>query len=79
MSEKLIGFTDEEIKFATSVLEFARTKLQERHDESHSGVDQLLINGWLISTSELLSKFEVLLPVPEPVIADEDIPERPEA
>jgi hypothetical protein len=79
MSEKLIGFTDEEIRFATSVLEFARTKLQERHDESHSGVDQLLINGWLISTSELLSKFEVLLPVPEPVIADEDIPERPEA
>ena len=79
MSEKLIGFTDEEIKFATSVLKFARTKLQERHDESHSGVDQLLINGWLISTSELLSKFEALLPVPEPVIADEDIPERPEA
>jgi len=39
----------------------------------------LLINGWIISTSELLSKFEVLLPVPEPVIADEDIPERPEA
>ena len=79
MSEKLIGFTDDEIKFATSILEFSRTKLQERHDESHSGVDQLLINGWLISTSELLSKFEVLLPVPEPVIADEDIPERPEA
>jgi hypothetical protein len=79
MSEKLIGFTDEEIKFATSVLEFARTKLQERHDESHSGVDQLIINGWIISTSELLSKFEVLLPVPEPVIADEDTPERPEA
>jgi hypothetical protein len=79
MSEKLIGFTDEEIKFATSVLEFARTKLQERHDESHSGVDQLLINGWIISTSELLSKFEVLLPVPEPVIADEELPEAPEA
>jgi hypothetical protein len=79
MSEKLIGFTDEEIKFATSVLEFARTKLQERHDESHSGVDQLLINGWIISTSELLSKFEANLPEPEPVIADEELPERPEA
>ena len=79
MSEKLIEFTDEEIKFATSVLQFARTKLQERHDESHSGVDQLLINGWLISTSELLSKFEVLLPVPEPSIADEGLPEAPEA
>jgi hypothetical protein len=79
MSEKLIGFADDEIKFATSVLEFARTKLQEQHDASHSGVDQLLINSWIISTIELLSKFEVLLPTPEPSIADEDIPERPEA
>ena len=58
MGKTLIGFTDEEISFATSLIEFARTKLQERHDESHSGVDQLLINGWLVSTSELLTKFE---------------------
>ena len=58
MPETLIGFTDEEIEFSKSLIEFARTKLQERHDESHSGVDQLLINGWLISTSELLTKFE---------------------
>jgi hypothetical protein len=79
MSEKLIGFTDDEIKFATSVLEFARTKLQEQHDASHSGVDQLIINSWVISTIELLSKFEVLLPTPEPSIADEELPERPEA
>jgi hypothetical protein len=79
MSEKLIGFTDDEIKFATSVLEFARTKLQEQHDASHSGVDQLIINSWVISTIELLSKFEANLPEPEPVIADEELPERPEA
>jgi len=79
MSEKLIGFADDEIKFATSVLEFARTKLQEQHDASHSGVDQLLINSWIISTIELLSKFEALLPTPEPSIADEELPERPEA
>jgi len=79
MSEKLIGFTDNEIAFASSVLKFAKKKLQENHDESHSGVDQLLINSWIIDTGELLSKFEALLPVPEPVIADEDIPERPEA
>jgi hypothetical protein len=80
MSEKLIGFTDDEIKFATSVLEFARTKLQEQHDASHSGVEQLIINSWIISTIELLSKFvEANLPEPEPVIADEELPERPEA
>ena len=58
MAETLIGFTDKEIDFATSLVEFARTKLQERHDESHSGVDQLLINGWIVSTDELLTKFQ---------------------
>jgi hypothetical protein len=58
MAETLIGFTNEEIDFATSLVKFARTKLQEQHDETHSGVDQLLINGWIISTDELLTKFE---------------------
>lgn len=58
MSETLIGFTKEQISFATSLIEFAQKKLQERHAESHSGVDQLLISGWLTSTSELLTKFE---------------------
>ena len=58
MSETLIGFTKEQISFATSLIEFAREKLQERHNESHSGVDQLLISGWLTSTSELLTKFQ---------------------
>jgi hypothetical protein len=58
MSQTLIGFTDKEIEFAKSLIEFSRTKLQENHDASHSGVDQLLINSWLISTSELLTKFE---------------------
>jgi hypothetical protein len=58
MGKTLIGFTDEEIRFATSLIEFARTKLQENHDASFSGTDQLLINSWLISTSELLTKFE---------------------
>jgi len=77
--ETMIGFTNEELTFATSLVEFARTKLQERHDESHSGVDQLLINGWLISTSELLTKFEENAPKPQPVVYDEDLPEPPEA
>lgn len=58
MAETLIGFTDEEIEFSKSLIEFARTKLQENHDSSHSGLDQFLINSWLISTSELLTKFE---------------------
>jgi hypothetical protein len=68
MGKTLIGFTDEELKFAVTMIEFARTKLQERHDESHSGVDQLLINGWILSTSEMLTKFEDVLPKPEPVM-----------
>jgi hypothetical protein len=58
MGKTLIGFTEEEIRFTTSLIEFARTKLQENHDASFSGVEQLLINSWLISTSELLTKFE---------------------
>jgi hypothetical protein len=58
MSKTLIGFTDEEIVFARSLIEFARTKLQEQHDNSHSGVDKLLINSWIISTSKLLTQFE---------------------
>lgn len=58
MGKTLIGFTDEEIRFTTSLIEFARTKLQENHDASFSGTEQLLINSWIISTSELLTKFE---------------------
>lgn len=79
MSEKLIAFTDEEITFAVSALKYTGTKLQEQHDASHSGVDQLLINSWIISTTEMLAKFESLVPTPEPVDTDEDLPERPEA
>ena len=72
MSEKLIAFTDEEITFAVSALKYTGTKLQEQHDASHSGVDQLLINSWIISTSKLLTKFESLMPTPEPSVADEE-------
>jgi hypothetical protein len=77
MSKTLIGFTDEEIRFATSLIEFARTKLQENHDASFSGTEQVIINSWIISTSELLTKFEEVAPKPEPV-AYEEIP-MPEA
>ena len=79
MSKTLIGFTDEQIAFAVSALEYTKTKLQEQHDTSHSGVDQLVINGWIISTGELLSTFTDNLPEPKPSVADEDIPEAPEA
>ena len=79
MSKTLIGFTDEEITFAVSALEYTKTKLQEQHDHSHSGVDQLLINGWIISTGELLATFTDKLPEPKPVVADEDYPKAPEA
>lgn len=75
MSEKLIAFTDEEITFAVSALKYTGTKLQEQHDASHSGVDQLLINSWIISTSKLLTKFESLMPTPEPSVADEELSE----
>jgi hypothetical protein len=68
MGKTLIGFTEEEIRFTTSLIEFARTKLQENHDASFSGVDQLLINSWIISTSELLSKFEEHQPIVEPKV-----------
>jgi hypothetical protein len=58
MGKTLIGFTDEEIRFTTSLIEFAKAKLQENHDASFSGTEQVIINSWLISTSELLTKFE---------------------
>lgn len=76
MPKTMIAFTDEELRFATSMIEFARTKLQENHDASFSGVEQLLINSWIISTSELLTKFEEATPKPEPTVYDEiPIPE----
>jgi hypothetical protein len=53
-----IEFTKDELAFAKGLVEFARTKLEERGKETHSGVDQFLINGFLISTSELLAKLE---------------------
>jgi archaellum component FlaC len=67
----VIELTNEELQFAVSMIEFAKTKLQERHDESHSGVDQFLINSWIISTSELQTKFEDALPKVEPQQYDE--------
>jgi hypothetical protein len=79
MSKTLIGFTDDEISFAKSLIEFARTKLQERHDESHSGVDQLLIGGWLVSTSKLLEKFEETATYTDVVVSEEPEILQPEA
>jgi hypothetical protein len=72
MGKTLIGFTDEEIKFATSLIEFSRTKLQENHDASFSGTEQVIINSWILSTSELLGKFEEHLPIVEPVVYEDD-------
>lgn len=63
-----ISFTEEELRFATSLAEFARTKLQENHDASFSGTEQLLINSWILSTSELLGKFEASLPIVQPKV-----------
>lgn len=66
-----ISFTEEELRFATSLAEFARTKLQENHDASFSGVEQVLINSWILSTSELLGKFEENLPIVKPVVYED--------
>ena len=71
MGKTLIGFTEEEIRFATSLIEFARTKLQENHDASFSGTEQVIINSWILSTSELLTKFEEVAPKPEPINYEE--------
>jgi hypothetical protein len=80
MSEKLIGFTDEEIGFAISITKYALKKLDEQHGETHSGVDRLLLSGWMVETEDLINKFEAVNPVkPEPSVADEELPERPEA
>ena len=75
MGKTLIGFTDNEIRFAIGVLEFSRHKLQERYYESHSGIDQLLINDWIIQTTQLLGEFKNHLPKVQPVV----YPEGPEA
>ena len=72
MPKTMIAFTDEELRFSTSLIEFARTKLQENHDASFSGTEQVLINSWIISTSELLGKFEEHLPIVEPVVYEDD-------
>ena len=60
-----IEFTKDELEFAKGLVEFARTKLDERGKELHSGVDQFLNNSFLISTSELLTKLESHTPQAE--------------
>jgi hypothetical protein len=75
-----IEFSKEEITFAVSMAEYAKTRLQEQHENSHSGVDQLLINGWIMSTEELADKFKSHLESlqSESESEDEDLPVRPE-
>ena len=58
MSETLIGFTDLEITQAKEMLRVAKERLQEAHDASHSGVDKLLLNSWVIDADKLIAKFE---------------------
>lgn len=70
-----IEFSKEEITFAFSMAEYAKTRLQEQHDNSHSGVDQLLINGWIMSAEKLADKFKSHL---DESSVEDDLPERPE-
>jgi hypothetical protein len=74
-----IEFSKEEITFAVSMAEYAKARLQEQHDNSHSGVDQLLINGWIMSAEELADKFKSHLENTQSESdVEDDLPERPE-
>lgn len=73
----MIGLTKEQIAFAASLADYATDKLKIQHEESYSGVDQLLLSDWIQSAKELAEEFRSHIVI-EPVPDDFDF-ERPEA
>jgi len=71
-----LPLSTEQASLLLTVLNQQITTLQQRHDESHSGVDQLLINSAIISVTELRDHARSRVPVPVPSF-EPDI-ERPE-
>jgi hypothetical protein len=68
MPKTLIGFTDEELDFAISIAKYALKKLDQQHEETYSGVDRLLLSGWMVDTEDLINRLEAVKPAkPEPV------------
>lgn len=78
MPKTLIGFTDEQIKFAVSLSEYALKQLQKAQEESHSGVDRLLYGDWIASAEEIVEVFKAEMPQNEPETPFVSVP-RPEA
>lgn len=72
-----IDFSTEQADLLLIVLNQQIKKLQQQHDESYSGVDQLLINSARINVTELRDHVRSRVPVSMP---DEFEPEliRPE-
>jgi|694.fasta_scaffold61739_1 hypothetical protein len=73
----MIGLTKEQLAFAVSLADYATAKLKIQHKESHSGVDRLILDGWIISSEELANEFRSYVEV-ESVSDDSDLV-RPEA
>jgi hypothetical protein len=71
----MIGLTKEQLAFAVSLADYATAKLKIQHKESHSGVDRLILEDWIISSEKLANEFRsyVEVAVYEPEI------DRPEA
>ncbi len=72
-----LNLNDEELAFAISLAKYALKKLDEQHTESHSGVDRLLISGWMVDTESFISKLEANKP--ELAMVSESPIEIPEA
>ena len=70
-----LPLSTEQASLLLTVLNQQITTLQQRHDESHSGVDRLLINSAIISVTELRDHARSRVPVPMPDTTGHDLPE----
>ena len=72
-----LPLSTEQASLLLTVLNNQIKTLQERHDASYSGVDQLLINSAIINVTELRDHARSRVPMPMPDEFEPDI-ERPE-
>jgi hypothetical protein len=70
-----LPLSTEQASLLLTVLNQQITTLQQRHDESHSGVDRLLINSAIIGVTELRDHARSRVPVPMPDATEYDLPE----
>ena len=70
-----LPLSTEQASLLLTVLNNQIKTLQEKHDASYSGVDQLLYNSAIIGVTELRDHARSRVPVPMPDATEYDLPE----